>query len=170
MRFAFHIDSASIAARAAFRAGVALIAVPAGVYGQETISAQSATLTPFADIGVTPQVAVAPDILASQDAAIATATETASNATTEAGQFTGSVLRIPADGASANNISLDDQMLSRQRGGALGMVMAAATQQLTRSNGSNVTLWDEIAPPSPLPVPVDAARAAQVNVAMYLRK
>jgi hypothetical protein len=48
------------------------------------------------------------------------------------------------------------------------MVMVAATPQLMRANG--VTLWDEIAPPSPLPIPVDAARAAQGNVANYQRK
>jgi hypothetical protein len=45
--------------------------------------------------------------------------------------------------------------------------VVAEPPQLVRGNGSNVTLWDEIAPPSPLPVPVDAARAAQGNVAMY---
>jgi hypothetical protein len=47
-------------------------------------------------------------------------------------------------------------------------VMVAATPQLQR--GSSVTLWDEIAPPSPLPIPIDAARAAQGNVANYQRK
>ncbi|MGF6968462.1 hypothetical protein OKW43_005490 [Paraburkholderia sp. WC7.3g] len=72
-----------------------------------------------------------------------------------------------ADAASMNDISLDDQMLSRQRGGAVGMLMVAATPQLMQNSGNQVTLWDEIAPPSPLPVPVDAARAAQGNVATY---
>jgi len=78
------------------------------------------------------------------------------------------VLNVPADSAIVNDYALDDQMLSRQRGGATGMVMVAATPQLMRGNG--VTLWDEIAPPSPLPIPVDAARAAQGNVANYQRK
>jgi hypothetical protein len=36
--------------------------------------------------------------------------------------------------------------------------------------GAAVTLWDEIAPPSPLPIPIDAARTAQGNVANYQRK
>lgn len=64
---------------------------------------------------------------------------------------------------------LDDQTLARQRGGAVGMVMVAATPQLMRGNNS-VTLWDEIAPPAPLPIPVDATQNAQGNVASYTRK
>ena len=65
--------------------------------------------------------------------------------------------------------ALDDQTLARQRGGAVGMVMVAATPQLMRGNNS-VTLWDEIAPPAPLPIPVDATQNAQGNVASYTRK
>jgi hypothetical protein len=78
------------------------------------------------------------------------------------------VLNLSAESGVTSDFALDDQMLSRQRGGATGMVMVAATPQLMRANG--VTLWDEIAPPSPLPIPVDAARAAQGNVANYQRK
>jgi hypothetical protein len=64
---------------------------------------------------------------------------------------------------------LDDQTLARQRGGAVGMVMIAATPALMRGNG--VTLWDEIAPPAPLPIPVDASQqSAQGNVASYTRR
>ncbi|TDG07633.1 hypothetical protein E1N52_15670 [Paraburkholderia guartelaensis] len=73
------------------------------------------------------------------------------------------------DGAFAGIGSLDDQTLSRQRGGAVGMVMVAATPQLMRGS-NNVTLWDEIAPPAPLPIPVDATQNAQGNVASYTRK
>jgi hypothetical protein len=69
---------------------------------------------------------------------------------------------------SGSATPLDDQTLSRQRGGALGMVMVAATPELMRGNG--VTLWDEIAPPAPLPVPVDASQAAQGNIASYTRR
>ncbi len=65
--------------------------------------------------------------------------------------------------------ALDDQTLSRQRGGAVGMVMVAATPQLMRG-GNNVTLWDEIAPPAPMPIPVDASQAAQGNITSYTRK
>ncbi|HEV3431650.1 MAG TPA: hypothetical protein VG320_27545 [Paraburkholderia sp.] len=65
--------------------------------------------------------------------------------------------------------SIDDQTLSHQRGGAVGMLMVAATPQLMRG-GNNVTLWDEIAPPAPLPIPVDSGQAAQGNIASYTRK
>lgn len=67
--------------------------------------------------------------------------------------------------SSINDISLDDQLLSRQHGGEAGMLMIAATPELMQNGDNEVTLWDEIAPPSPLPVPFDAARAAQGNVA-----
>jgi len=52
------------------------------------------------------------------------------------------------------------------------MLMVSATPQLMRgfNNGGNgVTLWDEIAPPSQLPVPVDVARSAQGNITSYQR-
>jgi hypothetical protein len=49
------------------------------------------------------------------------------------------------------------------------MLMVAATPQLMRG-GNNVTLWDEIAPPAPLPIPVDSGQAAQGNIASYTRK
>jgi hypothetical protein len=65
--------------------------------------------------------------------------------------------------------SIDDQTLSHQRGGAVGMLMVAATPQLMRG-GNSVTLWDEIAPPAPLPIPVDSGQAAQGNIASYTRK
>ena len=61
--------------------------------------------------------------------------------------------------------------MSQQRGGFGGMLMVAATpQQMSGGNGGNhVTLWDEIAPPSPMPIPVDVARSAQGNVTTYQR-
>jgi hypothetical protein len=65
--------------------------------------------------------------------------------------------------------ALDDQTLSHQRGGAVGMLMVAATPQLMHGANS-VTLWDEIAPPAPLPIPVDSSQAAQGNVASYTRR
>lgn len=98
------------------------------------------------------------------------------DANTNTAQLARTALSPSADDTAADDpafeFTLDDQMLSRQRGGAVGMVMVAATPQLLRTNGgnNNVTLWDEIAPPSPLPVPVDAARTTQGNVASYQRK
>ena len=62
---------------------------------------------------------------------------------------------------------LDDQVLSHQRGGAVGMMTVAAPQTMLKNN---VTLWDEIVPPSPMPQPSDAARAAQGNNVVYTRK
>jgi len=64
---------------------------------------------------------------------------------------------------------LDDETLSQQRGGAIGMLMVAGTAQLLHG-GASVTLWDEIAPPTPLPIPVDNSQSAQGNVASYTRK
>jgi hypothetical protein len=73
---------------------------------------------------------------------------------------------LASDGAP-----LDDQVLSRQRGGRAGMVMVAATPQLM-GGANGVTLWDEIAPPAPVPaIPVDAAsRSTQENVASFTRR
>lgn len=165
MRLAFRIDLGKVAPCAALCTAIALIVLPIGANAQEAGQAPSATLTESAEAG---------------SATFPTATITApasSEATTRAAiafpQLAANVLSIPADGASANDFSLDDQVLSRQRGGVVGMVMVAATPQLMRGNagsGNNVTLWDEIAPPSPLPIPIDAARAAQGNVANYQRK
>ncbi|MEA3129016.1 MAG: hypothetical protein QOF46_811 [Paraburkholderia sp.] len=165
MRLVFRIDLSSIARCAALcAAAVALIALPAGVNAQESALPQSATLAETADAGSA--------TLASTTLAAAAPPDTSAATDNEIRQLAGNVLSIPADVAPANDISLDDQMLSRQRGGAVGMLMVAATPQLMRGNGGggSVTLWDEIAPPSPMPIPVDAARAAQGNVANYQRK
>jgi hypothetical protein len=162
MRLVFRIDLSSIAPCAALcAAAVALIVLPAGVNAQEFALPQFATMAETADAGSATLASTTLAVVASPD-----------TTATEIRQLAGNVLSIPADAAAVNDISLDDQMLSRQRGGAVGMLMVAATPQLMRGNGgnSNVTLWDEIAPPSPMPIPVDAARAAQGNVANYQRK
>jgi len=182
MRLAFRIDMGGMAPCAAFCVALcaagALIALPAGVNAQESALVQSANTPNSADAGSATLASTTPAAAASPDATAV-----------ESSQLAGDVLSIPADAASVNDISLDDQVLSRQRGGAVGMVMVATTTQLMRgdssgsgsgsggsssssssSSGHSVTLWDEIAPPSPLPIPVDAARAAQGNVASYQRK
>ncbi|WGS48966.1 hypothetical protein LFL96_14465 [Paraburkholderia sp. D15] len=182
MRLAFRIELSSLAASTALCAAVALFVLPAAADAQQaapqTTQAQSATLTEATL--ATPDTA---DTTNNANTANTTDATNATNATNAqdataviAGAFrqlAGNALRIPADGASVNDFSLDDQILSRQRGGAVGMLMVAATPQLMRGNGggNGVTLWDEIAPPTaPLPVPVDAARSAQGNVASYQRK
>ncbi|ASL45027.1 hypothetical protein bAD24_I16235 [Burkholderia sp. AD24] len=172
MRLAFCTELSSLASCAALCAAAALFVLPASARAQQAVQAQSATLADSADssdsgfasfTNATLRVKAAPDW-----------------ATSMASEFrllAGNVLSLPVDGASVNDFSLDDQVLSRQRGGAVGMLMVAATPQLMRGsgsgsgNGNSVTLWDEIAPPSsPLPIPVDAARSAQGNVANYQRK
>ncbi|WP_230459344.1 hypothetical protein [Burkholderia ubonensis] len=65
-------------------------------------------------------------------------------------------------------VPLDEDTLGRQRGRAPGAVTVSAPQLV--SGGTSVTLWDEIAPPAPMPIPVDAQRAMQGNNASYTRK
>ncbi|CAD6552305.1 hypothetical protein ACFQ3P_39580 [Paraburkholderia sabiae] len=160
MRLVFRIDSNPIPllpVSLAVCVAIALAALPAGANAQESISAEPAVSA--AQQATDPAADETSNVAATADSAnIASETETNS----------AQVLSVPADGAAMSDIALDDQVLSRQRGGAVGMVMVAATPQLV--HGSSVTLWDEIAPPSPLPIPIDAARAAQGNVANYQRK
>lgn len=70
----------------------------------------------------------------------------------------------PIAGATA----LDDRVLARQRGTGPGLMTVAASMQGLHS--SQVTLWDEIAPPAPVPVPADSAHPAQSNAVSYFRQ
>jgi hypothetical protein len=142
----------SFAGAAALGAVLSLIALPTGAYAHESASSNSTDASSVALADMTSAAAAAPET-AVADSANETSTP---------------ILNTAADVVSMNDVPIDDQVLARQRGGAAGMTMVAATQQLLR--GTSVTLWDEIAPPAPLPVPVDAARAAQSNVASYMRK
>ncbi len=148
MRPVFRIDMKLTTRGAALCVLLASMMLPVDVIAQ--------VVAPAADSS-TPSVASVP--AASLDDGAANTSSVA--AQTSAGSTGG------ADVASSNDMLLDDQMLSRQRGGAVGMVMVAATPQM---RGGSVTLWDEIAPPTPLPIPVDAARATQSNVASYTRQ
>ncbi|BCF87794.1 hypothetical protein [Paraburkholderia largidicola] len=167
MRLVFRIDSNHISllpAGVAVCIALALSSMSAGaadVYAQE--STTDATSVTTAAPVQQPAGATA-DETSNMTADATTGVDIADGVDSTGRQF----LNVPADSASMNDFALDDQVLSRQRGGATGMVMVAATPQLMR--GSAVTLWDEIAPPSPLPIPIDAARAAQGNVANYQRK
>lgn len=74
------------------------------------------------------------------------------------------------DEAAVNDtVALDDRMLASQRGTGLGLMTVAAAAQ-TGSNAHSVTLWDEIAPPAPAPLPADTAHVAQSNAVSYFRK
>jgi len=71
--------------------------------------------------------------------------------------------------SAAQTVALDDRVLASQRGTGLGLMTVAASAQ-SLANTSFVTLWDEIAPPSPVPVPVDTSHVAQSNAVSYFRK
>ncbi|BCZ77139.1 hypothetical protein [Paraburkholderia terrae] len=167
MRLVFRIDSNHISL---LPAGVAVCvalalssmsAGAAGVYAQESFT-DATNVTTATSAQQTTEVAANETSNATADTT--TGVDIAGGVDSTGAQFT----NVPADSAAMSDFALDDQVLARQRGGAAGMVMVAATPQLMR--GSAVTLWDEIAPPSPLPIPIDAARTAQGNVANYQRK
>ncbi|MCI0150816.1 hypothetical protein KNO81_33655 [Paraburkholderia sediminicola] len=166
MRISFHIDLHNVLPCAALCAALCvtlvLLALPSGVNAQEPVSASSADSGSATLASVTPAAAVAPDP-AADNAAQSVDTPADSS-------LAGEALSIPADAAATTDLVLDDKVLSQQRGGFGGMLMVAATPQLMRGNSNSVTLWDEIAPPSPLPVPVDAAHSSQGNVTSYQRK
>jgi hypothetical protein len=136
----------------------------------ETADAGSATLA-----SSTFAVVASPNTTATDTASTAAVDNTAAStndSATSRSDLAGNALSIPADAAPVDDLVLDDQALSRQRGGFSGMLMVAATPQMMRgvnTGGNGVTLWDEIAPPSQLPVPVDVARSAQGNVTSYQR-
>jgi hypothetical protein len=162
MRVAFRLDLIGRAPYIAICAALAFSTLPMAASAQtaQAAPAQSATLAESNDTASGASANAQPAALAATDGD----SQVAASATT-----------ARDDAASVNGISLDDQVLSdqvlsRQRGGAVGMLMMAATPQLMQGGGNRVTLWDEIAPPAPLPIPVDAARAAQGNVATYQRK
>jgi hypothetical protein len=177
MRLAFRIDLSSIAPCAALcAAAAALIVLPVGVNAQEFTLPQSAAMSETADAGSATLASTTPAAVAARDTAATGTASPAAVQNTVAGtddsaashsDLAGNALSIPADAPLVNDLALDDQALSHQRGGFGGMVMVSATPQMMRGNG--VTLWDEIAPPSQLPVPVDVARSAQGNVTSYQR-
>ena len=184
MRLAFRIDLRHFQQPAAICAALLLAALPPSVNAQEPITASSPDTGSVTLASVTPAAVAAPDTAVSDtadtantSASTAATTETnpsayAANPAAPASDLAGDPLSIPAAAATTNDLALDDQALSQQRGGFGGMLMVAATPQLMHGNasgGNHVTLWDEIAPPSPMPIPVDVARSAQSNVTTYQR-
>ena len=180
MRLAFRIDLRHFQQPAAICAALLLAALPPSVNAQEPITASSPDTGSVTLASVTPAAVAAPDTAVSDTAdtantsastAATTATDTV-NPAAPVSDLAGDPLSIPAAAATTNDLALDDQALSQQRGGFGGMLMVAATPQLMHGNasgGNRVTLWDEIAPPSPMPIPVDVARSAQSNVTTYQR-
>ncbi|MFM0362523.1 hypothetical protein [Paraburkholderia sediminicola] len=171
MRLAFRIDLSSIALCAA---AVTLTVLCAGVNAQESALPQSTTMAETADAGsATLASTTVTDVTDTAGvAAVDNTAATTNDSAAPRSDLAGNALSIPADAASVTGLVLDDQALSHQRGGFGGMLMVSATPQLMRgfnNSGNRVTLWDEIAPPSQLPVPVDVARSAQGNVTSYQR-
>ncbi|WJF91038.1 hypothetical protein QS306_05135 [Paraburkholderia bonniea] len=158
-------------------------ALSGGLHAQETsaIEAASTVLLSHADLAPTPFVMPAPSALlvrgmpeAAHSSADANAAPADPAPAAESTGLIAAVLNL-TPGTTSTGAALDDQMLSAQRGGAVGQLMIAATPQLMRSNSTStsnsITLWDEMAPPMPLPVPVDAAtRSTQSNLTSYQRK
>jgi hypothetical protein len=68
-----------------------------------------------------------------------------------------------------NAAALDDRALARQRGTGPGLMTVGASMQVLKGAPS-VTLWDEITPPAPVPVPADSAHVAQTNAVSYFRQ
>jgi hypothetical protein len=160
---------------AAMLVPAALLVLSPGARAQAVDDAPAAPTAVASVANATPDVVPAtPAALVPATLAVSTpagdATSTAADpASTTSASAPADPVAFGNDGVFAGIGSLDDQTLSRQRGGAVGMVMVAATPQLMRGN-NNVTLWDEIAPPAPLPIPVDATQNAQGNLASYTRK
>jgi len=170
MRPVFRIDLHHLPLRAALCAACALVVLPPGVNAQEPVTASSPDTGSVTLASTTPAAVAAPDREAAT--AVDNTATTAEDSAAPQGAPASTALNVPADAASVNDLVLDDQALSRQRGGFGGMFMVAATPQLMgglNSGGNGVTLWDEIAPPSQVPVPVDVARSAQGNVTSYQR-
>ncbi|TAM53312.1 MAG: hypothetical protein EPN57_10315 [Paraburkholderia sp.] len=82
---------------------------------------------------------------------------------------TRAVANDEASAIATASAALDDRVLANQRGTGLGLMTVAASAQTLRG-GPSVTLWDEIAPPAPVPVPVDTSHVAQSNAVSYFRK
>ncbi|MBB3255631.1 hypothetical protein F4827_000162 [Paraburkholderia bannensis] len=176
-----------VTAVAAVLIPAALLAVAPSVYAQTATDAASASFVVAsvnADVvpattAVSATVAPVTAAVSANDAGMQAATlDTSASASQDNGTAGSNLSAAPlaADPGPAGDEpvmagvgSIDDQTLSHQRGGAVGMLMVAATPQLMRG-GNSVTLWDEIAPPAPLPIPVDSGQAAQGNIASYTRK
>jgi hypothetical protein len=143
---------------------LSLLALPDAARAEEPASSLSSDAGSVALAGLAPAAAASPETAVAGDAS----TDASASIDIPATGGPAPQLSTPADVVSMNGSLLDDHVLAQQRGGATGLTMIAATP---RSMGGNaVTLWDEIAPPAPLPIPVDAARTAQGNAASYLRK
>jgi hypothetical protein len=171
MRLSYLTVRHQFSASAAALAAAALLGLAPSVHAQSFdagVQVASAAAKVLADVNP-----ATPDAFGAPRAMSATLTLAATPDDDTAGAANGPLAADPSpqddDSVVAGIGALDDQTLSRQRGGAVGMLMVAATPQLMHG-GNNVTLWDEIAPPAPMPIPVDGSQAAQGNMTSYTRK
>ncbi|RDU97137.1 hypothetical protein [Trinickia dinghuensis] len=84
-------------------------------------------------------------------------------------QAIGAATLFAAEAPVADDAALDDRALARQRGTGPGLMTVGASFQALKGAPS-VTLWDEIAPPAPVPVPADSSHVAQTNAVSYFRQ
>lgn len=173
MPFVHPLSSGSRAAIAALGIALAVLAAPcqaradslddAPAIGQATFFVDGAWAAPasFADRAARAvDLAVAPGFVIG-----AAATDGSSEPTRAASQDAS----VDAEASIAGATALDDRVLARQRGTGPGLMTVAASTQALQA-GHSVTLWDEIAPPAPVPVPADSAHSAQSNAVSYFRQ
>lgn len=144
MRLASPIDSIGAAALAARCPAPALTAL------QRAVRAQAATAQPA-------MVADCARTGLEGDGVAAAGSDTLARGLIRSGWLARDPLSARAD-AFVNDFSLDDRVESHRCGWTVGRWIVPATPQSMRGRSARVTLWDEIAPPSPVPMPVQAAR------------
>jgi hypothetical protein len=173
MRLVLRIDLHHIQPYAAICAALITMAPITGAHAQQSATTASSDAGSVTLASVTPAAATAPVTAASSNSNSGNDNAADNTPPASSSQLAADALSGPADAVAATDPVLDDQALSQQRGGFSGLFMVAATPQLMRvsnsGNGNGVTLWDEIAPPSQVPIPVDVARSAQGNLTTYQR-
>ncbi|HXZ09955.1 MAG TPA: hypothetical protein VEI25_18035, partial [Paraburkholderia sp.] len=120
MRLAFRIDTHFTALGAALCVALASMTLSVDVFAEDTVSSTLSSLSSpaaAASAGLIGPALTGAAAAAGNEAAPATTEASADTTTTSDTQ----AQNVPAD-ASANDMVLDDQVLSRQRGGAVGMV------------------------------------------------
>lgn len=176
MPFVHPLSFGPRAAVAALGLALAILAAPrqaqadsldgAPAIGQATFFVDGAWAAPmsFAD-----RAAQAVDLAVAPRFVIGTAATDGTDGSGGPTQTASQAASVDAEAPMAGATALDDHVLARQRGTGPGlMTVAASTQAL--SSAHSVTLWDEIAPPAPVPVPADSAHSAQSNAVSYFRQ
>lgn len=170
MPFVHPLSFGSRAAIAALGIALAALAAPcqahadslgdAPAIGEATFFVNGTWAAPFVD-----RAASAVNLaVASRFVIGAAATDRSDDAPQAVSEDANANVEAPIAGATP----LDDRVLARQRGTGPGLMTVAASMQ--GLHNAQVTLWDEIAPPAPVPVPADSAHPAQSNAVSYFRQ